>query len=151
MVAPGLETPERVIQHVREEMKRKIVQKIGLREDRADVLPRELLDPGVLEDVDGVVPVQELVGAGAPERRAAACEQSGPGEKDPGSRHGPGRLIRRGTSRSRTRSLRRVGGTFTRTLAQTRPCPARRATHSRVPPRPSDASRRAKRSEERRV
>ena len=91
VVAARVLSPEGVVEQVREEVQGKEVLEVGAREDRLHVLPGERLDPGVREDVDLVVPVQERVGAGAPEDGAGA-EEDPQGSEDRSRARGEGRL-----------------------------------------------------------
>jgi hypothetical protein len=54
-----VQPPERVVDHVRDEVKGEVVREVGGREREADVLGREPPNPGIVRDVRGIVPARE--------------------------------------------------------------------------------------------
>ena len=51
----GVQTCDGVIERVRKQMHGRIVEIIGIRQDLADVFPRDALDPGVVDDILRIV------------------------------------------------------------------------------------------------
>src|SRR5262249_43310788 len=69
VVPDGPETPEAVIQHIRNELERHVAHEIGPGEDVAEVLGGPAADPGILRDVPGIVPAHEIEAEGGPEEK----------------------------------------------------------------------------------